>query len=214
MTEPATNGATLTPEIAVSPKSADTAITAGVYGGLFVTTDGGAHWKELAGPNGRVTAVRYATNGGKTFRPVGRDLNRSNLLISDFTNPTSAPIQFSPAYGSDHTVYAIAQQTIVKSTDGAQTWTQLKFPSAQTFLARASRIATPPSTGTVRATAPTSAMPDVKNNSSNGVWYIVAIGAGAGLVLLGVYLWSRRGPGSDPMQPKPTQPEPVAEETS
>ena len=150
--------------------------------------------------------MRYATNGGKTFRPVGRDLNRSNLLISDFTNPTSAPIQFSPAYGSDHTVYAIAAADHREvhrrraDVDPAEVPERADVPRTA-----ASRIATPPSTGTVRATAPTSAMPDVKNNSSNGVWYIVAIGAGAGLVLLGVYLWSRSraGLGSDATETDP-----------
>ena len=45
-----------------------------------------------------------STDGGKTFKEVGRDLSRENLLIADFTNPTSAPIQYSPAFreGQDH----------------------------------------------------------------------------------------------------------------
>ena len=96
----------------------------------------------------------------------------------------------------------MAQQTIVKSTDGGETWTALDFPSAETFLAQATKVATPP-TANDRSSAPASATPDVDDNGSAGVWYIVAIGLGAGIILAGVYFWSL--PFADP---GPTRPAP------
>ena len=54
-------------------------ITAGVYGGLFLTTDGGAHWKKLAGPYGRVTAVLYPDRTGRVLVGDGR----GNVYASD-----------------------------------------------------------------------------------------------------------------------------------
>jgi hypothetical protein len=58
----------------------------------------------------------------------------NNHLIADFDNPASEPLQFSPAYASDHTVFGFAQTTVVKSTDGGDTWQEIGLPPAAAML--------------------------------------------------------------------------------
>ena len=74
-----------------------------------------------------------STDRGNTFVAVGASLLDHDLVIRDFQNPTSEPIQFSPTFATDHTVYAYAQQSVLRSTDGGVTWTVLDIPPSSEF---------------------------------------------------------------------------------
>ena len=84
-----------------------------------------------------------STDGGTSFAKVGSSLIENNLMIADFDNPTSSPIQFSPSYAQDHTIFAMAEQYIVKSTDGGDTWQALSLPPATRFLEQPTIAASP-----------------------------------------------------------------------
>jgi photosystem II stability/assembly factor-like uncharacterized protein len=137
-------------------------VFAGTEHGLFVTRDRGRTWSLVsAAPFSATTKVEAialspafgtdrtmlvsvsgvglfrSTDAGRTFRAVGASLLERNLLIKDFENPTSEPIQFSPAYATDRTVFAFAQQSVVRSRDGGESWTPLDIPPAAAFRGKA-----------------------------------------------------------------------------
>jgi photosystem II stability/assembly factor-like uncharacterized protein len=146
--------------VAVSPGyGADRTVFAGTDSGLFVTRDAGRSWTEItAGPltaSSQIEAVAVSpdyendrtvlvstreggllrsTDGGVSFLPVGTELIDANHLVADFSNPMSAPIQFSPSFATDRTVYAYAQTDVVRSTDGGETWKILRLPSGDDVL--------------------------------------------------------------------------------
>jgi hypothetical protein len=146
--------------VAISPAyGEDGTVFAGTDTGLFVTRDEGRRWTEITG--GPLTAssdieavaispdyrhdltvlvstrekgLLRSTDGGRSFRPVGTELLQANLLVADFSNPTSAPIQFSPGFASDRTIFAYAQTKVVRSTDGGDSWEVLDLPSGRSVL--------------------------------------------------------------------------------
>ena len=146
--------------LAISPNyGLDGTVFAGTGSGLFVTRNRGSGWTELsASPlstSSQIATValspNYATdrtvlvsvegrglyrsvNRGTSFTETGTSLFDDNFLIADFDNPTAAPIQFSPAYGVDRTIFAMALTHVVKSTDGGRTWQVLDLPPAATLL--------------------------------------------------------------------------------
>jgi photosystem II stability/assembly factor-like uncharacterized protein len=148
--------------VAVSPAYAsDGTAFAGTDGGLFVTRDGGRSWAEATvaplTTSSQIEAVAvspdYAhdhtvlvstrelgllrsTDGGRSFEPVGIELFDANRLIADFSNPTSMPIQFSPTFATDRTVFAYAQTDVLRSTDGGKSWDVLALPSSHEVLQR------------------------------------------------------------------------------
>jgi photosystem II stability/assembly factor-like uncharacterized protein len=146
--------------LAISPEHwSDGTVFAGTDSGVFVTRDRGAVWTELtAPPLSTLTDVEAigvspsygadrtvlvsvlgkglyrSTDGGTTFAAVGSSLIENNHLIADYENPSSSPIQFSPTYASDRTIFGMAQDDIVKSTDGGDSWHVLALPPAADFL--------------------------------------------------------------------------------
>ena len=52
-------------------------------------------------------------------------------MISDYDNPTSSPIQFSPSFAEDGTVFAYAGPDVLRSTDGGATWDVLTLPTIE-----------------------------------------------------------------------------------
>ena len=146
--------------LAISPNyPVDGTVFAGTESGLFVTRNRGSGWTELsASPlstSSQIATVavspNYATdrtllvsvegrglyrsaNRGTSFTETGTSLFDDNFLIADFDNPTAAPIQFSPAYSVDRTIFAMALTHVVKSTDGGRTWQVLDLPPAATLL--------------------------------------------------------------------------------
>ena len=136
---------------------------AGTPNGLYVTRDRGSTWQPGPAPvAGTVEAVVVSptfgtdgtvlvslsggpllrsTDGGRTFSESGAALTESGQVIADFTNPTGPAIQFSPAYGDDHTVFAYGSQSVLRSTDRGTTWKVLTLPSATSFRTRFMRLA-------------------------------------------------------------------------
>ena len=137
----------------------DGTVFAGTDSGVFVTRDEGVTWTELTAPPlstlidveaiavspnygaDRTVLVSVlgrglyrSTDGGMTFASVGTSLIADNHLITDYDNPTSAPIQFSPTYVRDRTIFGMAQDDIVRSTDGGDSWQVLNLPPAADFL--------------------------------------------------------------------------------
>jgi hypothetical protein len=147
-------------QLAVSPNYASdhTVFAAGTS--LQMTRDAGQTWTKLqGGPFAGATFIEAvavspafpsdgtvfvsirakglfkSTDGGATFAETGTSsLYDKNVLIADYEWPTSAPIQFSPAYATDHTVFAFAQSHVVKSTDSGVTWSLLDLPPATRIL--------------------------------------------------------------------------------
>lgn len=149
--------------VAMSPAyPTDHTVFAGTRDGLVVTRDGGRTWTTtglgprtpargvaavsvspdyerdhtvLASIDG--TGLNRSRDGGRTFQPVGADLQRRGLVIADFDRPTSAPIQFSPSFAEDRTVFAFAQESVLRSTDGGAHWRELAIPPASEYGSRA-----------------------------------------------------------------------------
>lgn len=143
--------------LAISPEyTTDRTVFAGTPDGLFVSRDEGGSWAraEVTQPARGIEALAVSpaygadgtvlvsvtgdglfksTNGGRTFRPTGADLFASNHIVADFTNPSGTPIQFSPDYARDGTIFGYASQDVVRSTDGGETWKVLRLPSAESF---------------------------------------------------------------------------------
>jgi photosystem II stability/assembly factor-like uncharacterized protein len=150
-----------TPQLAMSPDYAnDGTVFAATAQGLWVTRDRAQSWSVLAAAplsaTNRVDAVAvspaYAgdhtmlvsirrqglyrsTDGGNTFVSVGTDLYAANHAVLDFENPASAPIQYSPNYAVDQTVYAFGGMDLMRSTDAGVTWTVVPLPTGADFLA-------------------------------------------------------------------------------
>jgi photosystem II stability/assembly factor-like uncharacterized protein len=148
--------------VAPSPDySTDGTVFAGTDGGLFVTRDAGGSWAEVTVPplttSSQIEAVAVSpdytqdhtvlvstrelglirsTDGGRSFERVGVELFDANRIIADFSNPTSMPIQFSPTYATDRTVFAYAQTDVLRSTDSGRSWEALPLPSSRAVLER------------------------------------------------------------------------------
>jgi photosystem II stability/assembly factor-like uncharacterized protein len=146
--------------LAISPAyGRDGTVFAATDRGLRVTRDAGRSWTEVvAAPltrSSRIEALAVSpdyqndgtvlvstrerglllsTDRGATFRQVGTELLAANHLVADFSNPTSAPIQFSPTFAADRTVFAYAQTHVVRSTDRGESWQLLELPPATDVL--------------------------------------------------------------------------------
>jgi chitinase len=75
-----------------------------------------------------------STDAGTTFVATGSSLLQNNVVVNDYEWPTAAPIQFSPSYATDRTIFAFGEARVVKSTDGGATWQLLALPAADEFL--------------------------------------------------------------------------------
>ncbi len=150
-------------KLAISSQySEDNTIFAGTDLHLYKSEDGGEVWRQLPpanyGGGGIVETIAMSpnylqdqtlfisikgkgawksTDGGESFTPVGK-LDNYLLPFSHLNGVHSAPstIQFSPAYSEeDNTLYGfgLPQASIVKSTDGGETWQAIDIPPAAIF---------------------------------------------------------------------------------
>jgi len=155
------------PQLAISPNyELDQTVFSATSVGLHSTNDGGTTWTPVV--SGPLTATSHieavaispdyandgvvlvseesaglleSLDGGVTFAATGADLLANNLVIAEFNNPTEVPIEFSPDFANDQTVFAYGQQDLVKSTDGGSTWQFLSLPPAVEMLGQPEIIA-------------------------------------------------------------------------
>jgi photosystem II stability/assembly factor-like uncharacterized protein len=147
-------------QVALSPAyGTDGTVFAATDSGLFVSRDHGTTWTEVvSGPltaSSRLEAVAVSpdfvadqlvlastrdagllrsTDGGRTFATSAEELFADDLVIADFSNPTSVPIQFSPSFAADDTIFAYAQTEVLRSRDEGISWERLDLPSGAEVL--------------------------------------------------------------------------------
>lgn len=143
-------------QLAISPDyGIDQTVFAVTERGLFESKDGGKSWQKLLiVPEEKGTFVEaialspdyykdrtfIATirgmgmfkteDGGKSFTQIGKELLANNHVFSymdDFPF-ADAPIEFSPMYSLDRTIYGFSGTELFKSTDGGNTWENLPVP--------------------------------------------------------------------------------------
>ena len=147
-----------TVKLAISPSyQADRTIFVGTAGGVFKTTDRGQNWQQLVntgyGDNGYIEGIALSpdfssdrtlivsvrgqglfksVDSGNTFTEVGKDLIDNNHLFSNMYGfplvAASMPIQFSPSYSKDKTIYGYSDTKLFQSKDGGNTWSAITIP--------------------------------------------------------------------------------------
>ncbi len=143
-------------ELAISPNyQLDKTIFLGTQVGLFKTTNAGQSWLKLPGStyggNSFIETVAVSPNyrsdrtvivhvqgkglfksvdGGGTFVRIANNLLINNHALSnmDDFHSTGVPIQFSPSYSVDKTIYGTSQEEIFQSNDGGNTWKIITIP--------------------------------------------------------------------------------------
>lgn len=137
--------------LAISPGyEQDGTLYAGGTSGLYRTRDAGETWEKLEEIEGPVSTLAISPNFvddgtllvqvkyGSLFlcrdAPDGVQVTRSKAVDLGYEfsqlipRESSRLIQFSPNYGTDHTVYAASMNHLVRSTDGGMTWTEIPRP--------------------------------------------------------------------------------------
>lgn len=127
-------------KLAISPNyQEDKTVFAATAEGLFVTEDEGTSWHKLAGTayggNSYIETIALSPNyqsdrtflvsvrGEGLFRTV--DGGKTFTQIGDYL---TGPIQFSPAYSVDRTIYSSSGAELFKSTDRGDTWQTVVVP--------------------------------------------------------------------------------------
>ena len=146
-------------KLAISPNyQSDRTVMVSTERGLFITNNSGDSWQKIINSafdqdamlTGIAISPNYSedqtyllsvrgkglwqtTDNGATFKSVGDD--SINLALLNNFESSSIPLQFSPNYQQDNTIYGIgsAGSEIYKSTDGGKTWLTLTIPQAEIF---------------------------------------------------------------------------------
>ncbi|MDW3218710.1 MAG: hypothetical protein R8F63_08865 [Acidimicrobiales bacterium] len=205
-------------QVVLSPSYVDDGYgLAGTDHGLYETRDHGEQWSLVSGPglddgtpieaigiaptvaeggpvlvSVRGVGLLRSTDGGRTFAIAGESLVRQNLLIADYSNPSSSPIQFSPTYARDETVYAYAQTSVVRSTDGGVNWEVLDTPSGDEVLAALDGEVAPTTTPTTTTTTTTAAPITTTAPDDDGNGLLVPVLVLVGLAVAGGGLLAAR----------------------
>lgn len=145
-------------QLAISPDfSRDNTIFVGTAEGIFQSWNRGFDWQKLAptvyGEDSYIEGIALSPDfksdrtmlvsvrgkglfqtidGGGTFKPIGEDLIDNNVALSNLfgfsLTGVSPPIQFSPNYKQDETIFGFADRQVLRSQDGGQTWQALIIP--------------------------------------------------------------------------------------
>lgn len=146
-------------KLAISPNyPVDKTVLVGSDRGAFLTNDEGKTWTQLEGTTygkdayieGMAISPDYqndgtfivsvrgkglfkTTDGGRNFDRLGDD-SISLALLNNFEG-SSMPIEFSPAYATDSTLYGFGASgsEVFKSTDGGNKWETIPIPKAEIF---------------------------------------------------------------------------------
>jgi len=119
------------------------------FKGLFLRDNSSNRWQPLANDaalNGYITALALSpnfaidhtllvtvkgkgtlksTDGGKSFQLIHSPLGKMKCnfeLWDEFPDVSSAVIKFSPAYSTDHTIFAVCSEELARSQDDGKTW--------------------------------------------------------------------------------------------
>lgn len=142
--------------LAISPNyKVDKTVFVGTERGLFKTINRGSNWVKLLGNayggDGYVETIAISpnyqndqeliisvkgkglfksTNSGKTFFQIANELIDNNHALSSLNQfpQVSIPIQFSPSYAFDNTIYGTSAEELFQSTDGGNTWKIINIP--------------------------------------------------------------------------------------
>ncbi|PSF38662.1 glycosyl hydrolase [Aphanothece hegewaldii CCALA 016] len=146
-------------QLAISPNyQTDQMLLVATKKGLLQTENAGEKWQKIELPttdeNAYVEAVALSPNyqndqtfvislrgngifktldGGKSFTQIGDDLLNHNRLFSHmhYFPAATMPIQFSPSYLLDKTLYGFSGTELFKSTDGGLSWKVITIPEPQ-----------------------------------------------------------------------------------
>jgi photosystem II stability/assembly factor-like uncharacterized protein len=127
-------------KLAISPNyQTDQTLLAGTSQGLLISQDAGTSWRKLPGaayggdsyieniaisPNYQSDLTFLISVRGKgLFKTV--DAGTTFTQIGDYV---TGPIQFSPAYAVDQTIFSSSGTELYKSTNGGDTWQTLVVP--------------------------------------------------------------------------------------
>lgn len=142
--------------LAISPNyKVDKTVFVGTERGLFKTINGGSAWVKLLGNayggDGYVQTIAISpnyqndqtliisvkgkglfksVNSGTTFFQIANELIDNNHALSPLNvfPQVSVPIQFSPSYAFDNTIYGTSAEELFQSTDGGNTWRIITIP--------------------------------------------------------------------------------------
>lgn len=142
--------------LAISPNyKVDKTVFVGTERGLFKTINRGSAWIKLPGnayggdgyvqtiaispnyQNDRTLIISVkgkglfkSVNTGTTFFQIANELIDNNHALSAWNEfpPVSTPIQFSPSYAFDNTIYGTSAEELFQSTDGGNTWRIVNIP--------------------------------------------------------------------------------------
>ncbi|MUL36977.1 WD40/YVTN/BNR-like repeat-containing protein [Gloeocapsopsis dulcis] len=143
-------------KLAISPNyKVDKTVFVGTNKGLFKTTNGGSNWVKLVGKtygdDGYVETIAVSpsyqndrtiiisvkgrglfksVNSGTTFVQIAKELINNNHSFSTMNEfpQVSVPIQFSPSYAIDNTIYGTSAEELFQSADGGNTWKLVNIP--------------------------------------------------------------------------------------
>jgi photosystem II stability/assembly factor-like uncharacterized protein len=127
-------------KLAISPNyQTDQTLLAGTSQGLLISQDAGTSWRKLPGtayggdsyieniaisPNYQSDSTFLISVRGKgLFKTV--DAGQTFTQIGDYV---TGPIQFSPAYAADQTIFSSSGAELYQSTNGGDTWQPLVVP--------------------------------------------------------------------------------------
>ncbi|MGV2829111.1 WD40/YVTN/BNR-like repeat-containing protein [Myxosarcina sp. GI1(2024)] len=127
-------------KLTISPNyQRDRTVFAGTAEGLFVTQDGGSSWRKFTntayGDNSYIETIAVSPNyqSDRTFliSVRGKGLFRTvdgGTTFTQIGDYLTGPIEFSPSYQRDRTIYSSSGAELYKTTDGGDTWQTLVVP--------------------------------------------------------------------------------------
>ncbi len=145
-------------QLAISPNFAqDRTILVGTAEGIFQTKNRGDNWQKLTntpfGDDSYIEGIAISPDfksdrtflvsvrgkglfksidGGQTFTAIGNELINNNITLANLfgfsLTGVSTPIQFSPNFKRDRTIFGFSDKQLFRSQDGGNTWKAITIP--------------------------------------------------------------------------------------
>ncbi|WP_036479026.1 YCF48-related protein [Myxosarcina sp. GI1] len=129
--------------LAISPNyQVDRTILAGTSEGIFKTTDAAQSWEKLAGTayggDGYIDEIAISSDYQHDATAIASVRGKGLFITEDggetFTqidDYVTGPLEFSPNYASDRTIYTSSENQLFQSTDSGRTWNAIEIPTRQ-----------------------------------------------------------------------------------